>query len=146
MEVLISTCHGSGWSTSIGMKYATDKELIKFRKQFSNQKWNKLAMLANYFTKRFYQKNMSGEEFFEKLEHHISSIVNTELSNREDLENMVTLLKLLYNVEKKFPYLGGLEDIEVVEVPKDAVFTIIEYDGLETVRYLNDFEWIVAKE
>ena len=45
----------------------------------------------------------------------------------------------------KRPYMGGFDDLEVVEVPKGTIFRIHEYDGYESIETLNMDEWITAK-
>lgn len=41
-------------------------------------------------------------------------------------------------------YMGGFEDLAVVEVPKGTRFTIREYDGAEFVEILNRKDWFYA--
>ena len=146
MEVLISTQYGSGWGTLIGMEYARDKQLVDFRKQFTDKEWAELAAYANYFVKQFYQKGMSRDEFFELLQSHVDSKDNANTHEKELLKKVVRLLQIIYNIKEEFPYLGGLENIRVKKVPKSNIFTIVGYDGYESIRYLGDFEWIVAKD
>jgi len=41
-------------------------------------------------------------------------------------------------------YLGGLEDLEVVWIPKGESFIIEEYDGFESIRIQSQIEWLTA--
>ena len=43
------------------------------------------------------------------------------------------------------PYMGGFEDLEVVEVPSGTVFRIHEYDGFESIEILDTDDWYVAE-
>jgi len=41
-------------------------------------------------------------------------------------------------------YLGGLEDLEVVWIPKGKRFRITEYDGYESIEIEEQIEWLTA--
>jgi len=41
-------------------------------------------------------------------------------------------------------YSGGLEDAEVMAVPKGKEFIIREYDGAEWIEYKDEIEWEIA--
>ena len=41
-------------------------------------------------------------------------------------------------------YMGGFEDLEVVEVPKGSLFQIREYDGYEFIEFFNEEDWMRA--
>ena len=43
------------------------------------------------------------------------------------------------------PYMGGFEDLEVVEVPSGTVFRIHEYDGFESIETMDMEDWYVAE-
>lgn len=45
----------------------------------------------------------------------------------------------------KAPFMGGFEDLEVVEVPSGTVFRIHEYDGFESIEELDMDDWYVAE-
>ena len=48
--------------------------------------------------------------------------------------------------EKRYPdaYLGGIDGIDVVWIPIGTHFRINEYDGAESIEYLNEVNWYVA--
>lgn len=41
-------------------------------------------------------------------------------------------------------YGGGAEDLEIEWLPKGTQFEVDEYDGFESIRILQNFEWHVA--
>ena len=41
-------------------------------------------------------------------------------------------------------YLGGLDDLEVVWLPKGTAFQVTEYDGSESLEVRDSIEWITA--
>ena len=43
------------------------------------------------------------------------------------------------------PYMGGFEDLEVVEVPSGVRFKIREYDGSEYIEYFDEDEWYYSE-
>lgn len=43
------------------------------------------------------------------------------------------------------PYMGGFQQLKVVEVPKGALYRINEYDGAESVEIFNPDKWLVAE-
>ena len=43
------------------------------------------------------------------------------------------------------PYMGGFENLMVVEVPSGTMFRIREYDGYESVEMLDMDDWYVAE-
>ena len=43
------------------------------------------------------------------------------------------------------PYMGGFDQLKVVEVPSGAVFRIDEYDGFESIEFLDMDDWYVAE-
>ena len=43
------------------------------------------------------------------------------------------------------PYMGGFQQLKVVEVPKGALYRINEYDGAESVEVFNPDKWLVAE-
>lgn len=43
------------------------------------------------------------------------------------------------------PYMGGFDDLMVVEVPSGTMFRIREYDGYESVEMLDMDDWYVAE-
>lgn len=43
------------------------------------------------------------------------------------------------------PFMGGFEDLEVIEVPSGTVFRIHEYDGFESIETLDMDDWYVAE-
>lgn len=44
------------------------------------------------------------------------------------------------------PYMGGFDDLKVVEVLAGFYFKIREYDGSESVEILDSSEWFLAEE
>ena len=48
--------------------------------------------------------------------------------------------------ESKWPdeYSGGVQDLKVVWVPEGTKFQIVEYDGSESIEFLEDVNWITA--
>jgi hypothetical protein len=46
--------------------------------------------------------------------------------------------------EENEKYAGGLEDAEVVVIPKGKEFIIREYDGSEWIEYKDEIEWEIA--
>ena len=44
------------------------------------------------------------------------------------------------------PYMGGFDDLKVVEVPAGSYFKITEYDGSESVEIFDSSEWFLAEE
>lgn len=51
-------------------------------------------------------------------------------------------------VEKGYddPYMGGFDQLEVVEVPKGAHFCIREYDGAEFIEIKEEQDWLYAED
>lgn len=43
------------------------------------------------------------------------------------------------------PYMGGFNDLMVVEVPSGIMFRIHEYDGYESVEMLDMDDWYIAE-
>lgn len=43
------------------------------------------------------------------------------------------------------PYMGGFQQLKVVEVPRGAPYRINEYDGAESVEVFNPDKWLVAE-
>ena len=43
------------------------------------------------------------------------------------------------------PYMGGFDDLEVVDVPTNALFQIKEYDGSEWIEYFDEDEWYLSE-
>lgn len=43
------------------------------------------------------------------------------------------------------PYMGGFKQLKVVEVPSGTCFKIKEYDGHESLEYLDMDEWYYAE-
>lgn len=41
-------------------------------------------------------------------------------------------------------YMGGFDDLEIVEVPAGKFFQIREYDGSEYIEIFNPLDWICA--
>lgn len=41
-------------------------------------------------------------------------------------------------------YLGGLEDVRIVWVPQGSKFIVEEYDGAESIRMLDETNWLEA--
>lgn len=41
-------------------------------------------------------------------------------------------------------YAGGAEQLEVVWIPEGAQFWVHEYDGAESLRTMDSFDWITA--
>ena len=66
-----------------------------------------------------------------------------------------TLIELVENqkfdeafsfVEKTWEdgYSGGVQDLRVVWIPEGTKFQIVEYDGSESIEFLEDINWITA--
>ena len=41
-------------------------------------------------------------------------------------------------------YSGGVQDLQVVWIPEGVKFQITEYDGSESIEFLEDVNWITA--
>lgn len=41
-------------------------------------------------------------------------------------------------------YMGGFEQLRIVEIPKGTIFRITEYDGYESIETLDSLEWLCA--
>lgn len=41
-------------------------------------------------------------------------------------------------------YLGGLEDVRIVWIPVGVKFVVEEYDGAESIRTVDSFDWLEA--
>lgn len=136
MEVLITDDYGFGWGSQFGMKFAIDKDLIKFRKKYTRETWREIANHAYTIADNY---NLIG---------NISKEILEEIARKKELKEVAELLKTIYKIDKYIPFLGGLENLEVREVPKGTIFTIDEYDGKETIKsfYDPDFEWTIARE
>lgn len=63
----------------------------------------------------------------------------------EAVENGEATSELISQICKELgkprPYLGGLFELKVVEVPKGSLFRINEYNGHESVEIFNKKEW-----
>ena len=48
--------------------------------------------------------------------------------------------------QKTFPsnYTGGVSDLEIVWVPEGRKFQITEYDGSESIEFMDEVNWITA--
>lgn len=42
-------------------------------------------------------------------------------------------------------YMGGFRDLKIIEVPKDTLFQIREYDGSEYIEVFDESGWIRAE-
>ena len=42
-------------------------------------------------------------------------------------------------------YMGGFEDLEIVEVPSGSLFRVSEYDGYESIEVFDDLSWLRAE-
>ena len=42
-------------------------------------------------------------------------------------------------------YMGGFDELEIVEVPTGELFHICEYDGSEYIEVFDDSDWLRAK-
>ena len=42
-------------------------------------------------------------------------------------------------------YMGGFEQLKVVEIPKGSLFQIREYDGSEYIEVFDESEWLRAE-
>lgn len=139
MEVLIANDYGFGWGSQFGMKYAIDKDLIEFRKKFAYVEWADLAKTVQNIALECDAIGNVAEKDIEKIYE-----CEKNLYDKEELDKVVELLKIIYRIDGYIPYLGGLENLEVRTVPEGAIFTIMEYDGKESIKFLHDFEWVVA--
>lgn len=43
-------------------------------------------------------------------------------------------------------YMGGFDQLEVVDIPKGTYFIITEYDGYESIERMHMVDWIYAYE
>ena len=43
------------------------------------------------------------------------------------------------------PYMGGFDDLEVVDVPSGTLFQIREYDGSEWLEYFDEDGWYLSE-
>lgn len=41
-------------------------------------------------------------------------------------------------------YMGGFKNLRIVEIPKGTIFRIREYDGYESIEFLDSSEWLCA--
>ena len=123
------------------MKYALDKDLIEFRKKFTYAEWVDLAKTAENIALDCDVNGNIAEKDIEKIYE-----CKKNFRDKEKLDKVVELLKIIYRIDKYIPYLGGLENLEVRTVPAGAIFTIVEYDGKESIKFMHDpdFEWVIA--
>lgn len=42
-------------------------------------------------------------------------------------------------------YMGGFDQLEIVEVPKGSFFRILEFDGCEYIEIMSDIDWEYAE-
>ena len=71
------------------------------------------------------------------------------LEKKEELdENHPAVLQMVKDIQNKFgeekiPYLGGVSDLTIKEVPDEALVRITEYDGYESVEIQDSYdEWL----
>ena len=71
----------------------------------------------------------------------IADVILSEQYNPEEKQERIAAYCAV-----KYPnmFLGGLEDLAVEWVPKDAAFRVVEYDGNETIELRDDIDWIIA--
>ena len=43
------------------------------------------------------------------------------------------------------PYMGGFDQLEVVDIPSGIFFQIVEYDGSEYIEYFDEDDWYLAE-
>ncbi len=55
-------------------------------------------------------------------------------------------VKIIKVAQKKYPegYFGGVDGLSVQWIPVGTKFRVDEYDGAESLEFLNEVEWIVA--
>lgn len=66
----------------------------------------------------------------------------------EMAERSATVTEVAQYIEDKLGdkhvYMGGWQEIEVVEIPAGTLFKVTEYDGYESIEQRDQEEWIVA--
>ena len=70
----------------------------------------------------------------------------TQLRIGDDPKYIELTQRMVDYCEKTWPeeYSGGVSDLVVVWVPKGIKFQITEYDGSESIEFLEDINWITA--
>ena len=43
------------------------------------------------------------------------------------------------------PYMGGFDQLKVVDIPSGMMFKITEYDGSERIRFFDDYDWYYSE-
>lgn len=71
-------------------------------------------------------------------------IVNAVLRNASSKELTDIITKICADAGVDLPYFGGLRDITVEWVPVGKQFYIHEYDGYESIMFVEDHRWITA--
>ena len=73
-------------------------------------------------------------------------------NDKDDMYNIILadmliageLSEAINYAESLDKYTGGLEDAEVLAVPKGTKFIIREHDGAEWIEYADEIEWEIA--
>jgi hypothetical protein len=70
----------------------------------------------------------------------------TQLRIGDDPKYIELTQRMVDYCEKTWPeeYSGGVSDLVVVWVPKGIKFQITEYDGSESIEFLEEINWITA--
>ena len=107
--VLISPGFGAGWSTWEGSELAWRREIVEFfLAHKDNEQWMNTVDRYNCDAWEQSMANREAEEFFKSIGYD------------------------------ECPYLGGFNQIKLVWVPLGAAWRIKEYDGNETLIFLNN--------
>lgn len=64
----------------------------------------------------------------------------------EEMANLCLKKGFTDGISDEPPYMGGFEDLTVIEVPKGSYFKINEYDGSEYVEIFNKEDWFYAED
>lgn len=109
--VLVSCGYGAGWSTWNDARLAYDKRIVEF--------W------LEHSADREWMKDLF-EHFFDH-----------SYESKARKEARIFFANLGYGM----PYLGGFGDIKLKWVPKGVYWRVVEYDGSESIEYLDTSKW-----
>ena len=61
------------------------------------------------------------------------------------VEARATKEEIMAKAEQLWPghYWGGARGLEVVEIPADALYRVLEYDGAERIELQQDIDWLI---
>ena len=64
--------------------------------------------------------------------------------SREEMKQLCIDLGYTGGFEGTEPYMGGFEQLQIVEVPAGTIFRVDEYDGSESIEVFSDSDWQCA--